>query len=136
MTVQVFLLKSISRVDVVGKTELLTQQMVFPPDAGLAGPPHEVHLLSEKVGALVFCAVDVPNENVAGEIRSAYLFSADVPNEKHMTESSQFRNEIAASTNRDHFFFFFSFLTINRAALHYTLLIAFYAAEQFATITS
>lgn len=38
--------------------------------------------------------------NVAGEIRSAYFVPVDVPYEKDVTESP-FRNEMAASRNRD-----------------------------------
>lgn len=39
-------------------------------------------MLNENVGALVFHTVDVPSENVAGEIRSASFLAVDVTDKR------------------------------------------------------
>lgn len=61
------------------------------------------------LGALVLHTVDVPSENVAGEIRSACFLAVDVLNE-NVTESSPFRDEIAANMNP--FCVLFTYLSI------------------------
>lgn len=102
--------QSISGIHVVCKTGLLTQQFFHLTPSWRFCVTWYIDAKSFRSSC--FCAVGVTNENVAGETRSAYSLAADVLIGKSVTESSTFRNEIAASMNRLQ-----SSFVVNHAAL-------------------